>query len=276
MRWSVGITTIPNRRDNTLLTTLLSLREAGFITPHLFVDGDSDSQSWRDQFGLDVSSRHPKLGVYGNWIHGLWELFIRHPLADMYAMFQDDLIAYKNLRSYLERVKYPGQGYLNLYTHKDNQSLMPVDKSGQYIHGFWPSNQRGFGALGLVFNRECLVKLLTCELTATKVISSIKPKTSVDGLVVEALSGRLSGPKGWKEYVHSPSLIQHIGTESSIGHYPEYAPCFLGENYDAMLLLNTSANSSLLPANVSPVPPPSPPIHPMRHKASVGMNRYNE
>lgn len=284
MKWAIGLTTIPERRDTTLLTTLLSLREAGFSTPHLFVDGDSDGDSWRTQFGLEVSTRYPRMLAYGNWILGMWELLIRNPVSDMYVMFQDDLIAYKNLRQYLERVKYPAAGgYLNLYTCKDNQSLVPTNNEGQYVDGFWPSNQSGFGALALVFNREAIVQLITSQIAVIKTIASIKPKSSIDGNVVECLSQRHQGPKGWKEYIHSPSLVQHIGEESSLGHYPDTAPCFLGVSFDALSFIGRVPNASLSPTIIPPartnqfVPPtfvPQPNIHPMRLRAKRGMLRY--
>lgn len=219
LKWAYGVTTIPERRDDLLPRTLLSLREAGFPAPRLFVDGGTDSESWRDEFGLEVTCRYPKTRTHGNWLLGAHELFIREPDADRYVMFQDDLTASKGLRDYLERCHYPENGYWNLYTFPRNQKLCPDGYTGWYR-----SNQKGLGAVGLVFDRKCLLALLSSEHMTERPLDPKRGWRAIDGGIVTALA-----KKGYVEFVHSPSLVQHTGDRSSMGNRPhERAPSFTG------------------------------------------------
>ena len=85
----------------------------------------------------------------------LCELWVRDPLADRYAIFQDDLTCVKNLRGYLDEMKWPVGGYLNLYTgpHHDTYARRydqtPPPKSG---HGWVKSNQFGRESQDITFN----------------------------------------------------------------------------------------------------------------------------
>src|SRR5437870_5459108 len=111
MKWSYGVTTVPSRRSTLLPKTLQSLRAAGFGEPRLFIDGckQDEAVGYSCQFRLPITARDPAVRPAGNWILSLWELYIREPVADRYAIFQDDLITYRNLRDYLEACKYPSQ-----------------------------------------------------------------------------------------------------------------------------------------------------------------------
>jgi hypothetical protein len=141
--WASGVTTVPERFQTTLPRTLLSLKNAGFPEPRLFIDGYDRDPGLQ----LPTTVRHDRIRVVGNWMLALWELYIRDPSATRYAIFQDDLIAYRNLRLYLERLRYPDQGYCNLYTFPENQRL----SAGRT--GWYPSNQLGRGAVALVFDK---------------------------------------------------------------------------------------------------------------------------
>ena len=47
---------------------------------------------------------------------------------------------------------------------------------------------------------------------------------------------------GWAEYVHAPSLVQHIGERTSMGNKPQpSADSFPGEEFDATELLPAAA-----------------------------------
>ena len=215
MRWAYGVTTCPERRKTLLPITLASLKKAGFGEPRLFVDGASekDYAEWAE-LGLELTFRYPRMRVFGNWILALGELFIRDPGADRYVIFQDDIMASKNLRGYLEQLPYPDEGYWNIYTFPMNETLRPEG----YI-GFYPSNQLGKGALGLVFDRRGVITLLKHDYVVRR---PPDPKTTndaeqarwwkcVDGMVATALA-----KDGYKEYVHYPSLLQHTGGENSL------------------------------------------------------------
>lgn len=229
--WAYGLTTVPERRRDLLPRTLTSLRGGGFDRPTLFVDGDWDHRSWTSEFGLDVVCRYPRLRVYGNWILALAELYIRNAHADFYAIFQDDFVTSRNLRPYLESVEYPARGYLNLYTFPKNQALAN-DRVG-----FYKSNQKGKGAVALVFDRDAVTVLLAHNHMVKRVRDPHRGHKLVDGGVVETMR-----MENYYEYVHNPSLVQHLGFQSTTGNpkHPQ-APSFVGEDYDLLKLLAVGA-----------------------------------
>lgn len=244
MLWSYGVTTVPSRRHSLLPATLASLKQAGFDSPRLFVDGTKDVCGWSEEFGLEVTPRFPAVRTAGNWTLSLWELYLRQPDAERYAVFQDDFVTYKNLRSYLEKW-YPGEGndalkgYLNLYTFPSNQGICPTQRKpghpgeGKPRIGWYKSNQFGRGAVALVFSREAVAVLLSAKHFVRRVMDAHRGWRAVDGGVVTAM-----GQEGWLEYVHNPSLVQHTGIESSMGNNPHLlSTSFRGEGYDALELL---------------------------------------
>lgn len=223
LKWSYGVTTVPQRRHDLLPRTLNSLILAGFDRPRLFVDGASTGFG---DLGLETTYHQPALRTFGNWITALWELYIREPMADRYAIFQDDFVTCRNLRRYLETVEYPENGYLNLYTFPCNQQLAPG-------LGWYPSDQMGKGALALVFNKSAVTELLSSEHMAMRPQHAVRGHKSVDGGIVTALKAT-----NRKEYVHNPSLVQHTGDVSSMGNGThQHAISFRGEQWDAMEML---------------------------------------
>lgn len=228
--WMYGVTTVPERRTEHLPRTLKSLEGAGFPNPTLFIDGDWDYKSWHDEFTLDCVMRYPRLRVFGNWSLALAELYLRNPNASYYAIFQDDFIVSRNLRQYIEGIKFPDKGYLNLYTFPKNQKL----SNGRI--GFYPSNQRGKGAVGLIFNIEGVQLLLQHNHMIGRVRDITLGHKFVDGSVVESMR-----KAGWTEYVHNPSIIQHLGFKSSTGNPKQpQAVSFKGEDFDLLSLIRKS------------------------------------
>lgn len=247
--FAYGITTIPERRTTTLPITLKSLANAGFTDPVLFID-DRDDGGWGLEYDMvtpplylglkKVFRTDGRVRAFGHWILSLWELFIRNPHADLYALFQDDIIVSKNLRLYLDSITFPHRGYLNLYTFPSNQKVAPPSP------GFYRSNQNGKSATALVFDRESIVTILTSSHTITKLRSrNHRAWKSIDGGVIQAFKD--ASPVGqWHEYVHNPSLIQHIGDKSTLGNPdvigtgdPNHwkSTSFKGEDFDCTSLL---------------------------------------
>ncbi len=225
MKWACGVTTVPSRKLELLPRTLTSLAAAGFDKPHLFVDGASDGYG-------EATYRMPVIRAYGNWILGLAELYIRNPTADRYAMFQDDFVMCKGVRKYLEQW-YPERGYLNLYTFPSNERK----QGGWYESALLNSDpkwQTGRGAVALVFNRKAVQILLTHQHMVDKP-DDVKVTRGgwlvawrkIDGAVVTAMN-----KAGWREYVHMPSLTQHVGARSTVANLPhKSATSFPGEEY---------------------------------------------
>jgi hypothetical protein len=220
MNWAYGVTTVPIRRDDLLVRTLTSLRNAGFDRPRLFVDGPPGTH---DDLSLPVAYRGEQVRTFGNFYLALLELLIREPTADRYAVFQDDLVIYNNARAYLEACPDPARGYWNLYTFPHN--LRRCNGHEGWSH----SDQMGKGAVALVFCREA-VQTLLCQWHM--VVKPQDPKRgwkNLDGCVVTAMKAA-----GFKEYIHNPSLVQHTGDASSIGNCRhQKADSFRGEEYDA-------------------------------------------
>lgn len=233
MKWSYGVTAVPERVQNGLLEkTLQSLFEAGFDKPRLFIDGPLEVvPSWMSLYERTVHV--PKVRTFGNWVLTAWELYLRDPHADRYVIFQDDFVTYRNLRQYLERCEYPEQGYWNLYTF--SQNIKP-------LNGWYESNQLGKGAVALVFNNKAIRTLLAQQYMVDRPLNPNRGWKAVDGGIVSAYK-----LIGWKEYVHNPSLVQHTGLESSMGNRRhELAKTFKGEDFDALELLSGKTTAKAL------------------------------
>lgn len=209
MKFVYGVTTVEMRREDLLPRTLASLKAAGFDQPRLFVDGSKDGF---DSFGLPVTYRYPTIRTHGNWILSIYELYIREPDADLYAIFQDDIEACVDLRAYLETCKYPERGYWNLFTQPENHEVAK-GKLGWFL-----SNQMGRGALGLVFSRSVLKELLSARHMVDRPEDPKRGHQAVDGGVVTALK-----KAGVQEWCHNPSLLQHHGEVSSMRNF-KHAP----------------------------------------------------
>ena len=119
IQWSYGVTTVPSRMCDLLPQTLKSLELAGFPNPRLFVDNCTlnQAEAYVVEYPACPLTTHvpPSLSIVGSWILAVWELYLRNPEATHYGIFQDDLVAYRNLRTYLERCEFPEKGYWNLY-----------------------------------------------------------------------------------------------------------------------------------------------------------------
>lgn len=254
MLWSYGITCVPSRFDTTLPHTLASLAKAGFDKPRLFIDGDP-----RRIIIQECTVRNPKVGPWGNWYLSLLELYIREPVCERYAIFQDDVIAVRGLREYLEACRYPDgkdgrePGFWNLFTFLNSE--WDADMGCGWIQGAVnvsePEGQLQCcrGALGLVFNREAVQIILSSRFCVGKAADANRPQTNIDGCVVTAMNmhrrplnpdDERRWPRGWREYVHGPSLLSHIGTQSSLPTgkvWQKNTELFPGEEFDAKTLV---------------------------------------
>lgn len=227
--FAYGITTVPSRINAIFPKTLESLRLAGFDKPHLFIDGCQYQSLYSNYNHLDITTRWPNIRTAGHWALSIAELYIRNPNASHYALFQDDFVTYKNLKTYLSQCSYPNNGYFNLYTFPSNQLLAP--KNG--VNGWYLSNQSGKGAVALIFPRDILLNLLGSEHFLNRPQDIHRGWKAIDGGIVESMK-----KAGVKEYVHNPSLVQHTGLISSMGNNPhKLAESFKGEVFDAMELL---------------------------------------
>ncbi len=212
MKWAYGVTTVPERIGTLLPQTLASLAAAGFDRPVLFVDGQITGYDDHEVVC------HPRVGQMRNWMHAIFYLFTTKD-ADRYAIFEDDVQACRQLRAYLER--FPaGKVYWNLITLDENRVFT------QDVPGWHESNQLGRSACGLVFDRSTVDCLLRME---RFVRSPGNGETMSDAVVIATLKSL-----GYKELIHYPSLLQHVGLESTLGNSIGQVSGFLGEDYDLL------------------------------------------
>jgi len=236
MKWAYGVRTVLQsdrvRVDQYLPRTLKSLWHAGFRHPWLFVDGAMDDTNYTHFGLLTVTTRWPALGVTGNFVLSLWELMLRFPDADRYILFEDDLICCRNIRPYLDRLSYRPQSYWNLYTCPYYQTACPPWRQGSGREGFYRTPHKGKGALALVFDRTAAVTLMSSQWLAQRLLEA-PGEDPIDGLIATAMH-----KAGFREWAHTPSLVQHVGEVSSFGNGPHpIATSFQGEEFNALDLV---------------------------------------
>lgn len=234
--WMVGVTTCHSRRVLSNDTTLREeqLERAGFNRYWIFSDGGTPEMILRPPGAIGVTVRDQFGNAYGNWLLGMLEMYLRNPNADYYAMFQDDILSTRNLKDYLEQLKFPDNGYLNLYTFPTNY------KNSSKKVGLHITNQSGLGALGLVFTNDVLVRILPNNHLIDRVKDVKRGHKSIDGAVVSA-----ANKVGIKEYIHVPSLLQHTGAVTSISGnrvHPQ-ANTFPGQDFDARELIQCAGQN---------------------------------
>jgi hypothetical protein len=204
----------------------MSLAKVGFSKPRLFVD--SSNVDTIEYLGLPTVRRESNIRPMGHWLLSLWELFIRNPKADRYALFQDDILCCANLKAYLEQW-YPPCGYLNLITWPKN-----VDDSAS--QGWYKALQPGKGGQGLVFDRETVEILLVQKRLVKKFQERLNSHQALDGAVYEAMKNA-----GYSEWVHNPSLLYHTGAKGKTSIKGDHRKqplitSFLGENFNPLTI----------------------------------------
>lgn len=234
IRWAYGVTTVPERVKELFPRTLKSLAVAGFDKPRLFIDGDKGYPEHSESHRLAITTHYPKIKTAANWLLAALELHLREPTAHRFAVFQDDIVASRNLREYLEKSEYPEKGYWNLCTYPVND-VLAEGKEGWFL-----SNQYHKGAQALVFNREAIQYLLSNLGYAVQRLQDERYRYQcIDGVV-----GRIFKEGRWMEYVHNPSLVCHTGAGNktsmtfSAHHKPQpETESFRGEDFDLLTLL---------------------------------------
>lgn len=214
LTWAYGITTVPERAGSLLPATIDSLNLAGFDRPALFVDGEIDGYA-----NLDVIC-HPRVGQLRNWLNGLFWLYTTKPRADRFAIFEDDILVCRQVREYLERCQLPERTWWNLLTHDDNLTL--ADK----VPGWHVSSQLARGAAALVFDRRGVECVLRSQEAADYLSRGGVTSETAVALALRSLN--------YRELVHYPSLIQHVGQDSTLGHSYGGVSSFLGEEFDLL------------------------------------------
>ena len=228
--WEVGVTTAP-RKPSTLYHTLTSIREAGWSETLLFAEPGSLVKGLGSE--VQVVHRHETLGAWPNWLLALAELYLRNPVADAYAIFQDDIELCLGVREYLEAELWPQErlAFVSLYCSSGYQP-----KTTRYAQ---PDGVDGYiGALALVFPPEAVRALLSSSMVWAH---RLRPGSGgVNG--IDFAIGRWAARRDLPGLFHVPSLVQHLGDVSTV--WPQgknkgrrRADTFVGRDFDARELL---------------------------------------
>lgn len=198
-KWAVGILTSA-RKSQTIIKTVKALEHAGWDAGIIFAEPQSYvncGDNW------DCVNRFRQIGIFGNWILGLYELFIRNIDADAFLMMQDDIIIAPNTRKYLESALWFTEGphLVSLF----GPNVADKDESNS-----WRSTSKyGGGPASLVMSHETVQEILSSLIPLR--YYGIKRKTSFDDLGIFSLASS----KKWPVYYPKPSIGDHIGHQST-------------------------------------------------------------
>lgn len=198
----VGMTTAP-RKVSTVFRSLASLRRAGWTDVRLFAEPGCEIE----QHTGAVTVRDSLLGAFPNWLLGLSELVLRHPHAGAYLMVQDDALFYSGTCNYLQRCRWPEcDGVFSLYCPGH---YADANATGfRIVNGGWNT----WGALAYILLNDTAGRLLCDPL----VVNHRKSGPSQGLRNIDSVVGSWCQRAGVPYYVHSPSLVQHIGVTSTI------------------------------------------------------------
>lgn len=200
-KWAVGITTSP-RKYPTITKTIKALEGAGWNEGTIFAEPGEyghNNQNWPYVY------RHKNAGIFGNWMLGLYELFIRNIDADAFFMIQDDIVISPNTREYLE----------NALWFSDEPHLVSlfgpnaIDKDEN--NGWRSTTEYHGGPNSIIMSHETVQEVLS-SLTPLRYYGVQKLKnSSFDDLGIFALMHE----NNWNVYYPKPSIGDHIGHQST-------------------------------------------------------------
>ena len=203
--WSVGVTTAP-RPVPTLERCLKSLAVAGWSDPHIFAEPEAVIPDGFED--LVVSRRPVTMGAFPNWYLSLTEMVMANPHADAYLLCQDDILLSAGLRQYLDGRLWPAAevGVVSLYC--------PRHYTNEDVNGFHEIHEGSgtWGALAYLFPNPSVRALL-----ADPLFTDHRHHGRRQGLRnIDSITGLWCQERGLPYFVHSPSLIQHIGDTSTL------------------------------------------------------------
>jgi hypothetical protein len=171
----------------------------------LFVDS---SVTIADRFSdLPFTFHEAQLGAWPSYYLAMAELLMRNPEADAFMLVQDDVLFYDrvNLREHLERILWPADpiAAVSLFCSK---AYTQPQAGWHAFPGEWV-----WGALAFIFSGDAVKRFLTDPLV-------LEHRSSpVEGLVhIDMAIGRWAHRNQLPIYYPTPSLVQHIGHESSL------------------------------------------------------------
>lgn len=237
-KWAVGVVTAP-RAESCIEKTLPSLRNGGW--DDFVVYAEPGSVVPHDK----VVMRPEVYGDWANWYCGLSELVQTHPQADYVLMLEDDVVMCKNVRQYLDVSipKLDDFAALSFYTPAFYNKFSTESMFNKEYEG-----SRTLGTLTVIMKMATALDFIgDPEISKRRFLSKDSTMAAQDwsNTAKDIFLGLWAKRKGLPIYYHSPSLAQHIGQKTTLlvtyalydGDLQRYALTFMGEQYDALKLL---------------------------------------
>ena len=242
VKWTVGVVTTPRQSEYYLNDTLESIKNSGWDCINLFAEPDSKIPS---NFDDNLVKRSKKYGNWTNWVCGLFELFMNNPNSDYFIMFEDDIVLCHNIKPYLEYCLPELVPFASISLYTPSYYCVPKRCFHNECRG-WNT----YCTQTVVMSKKSVNKFLTnynviahrtgetaCPKTAD-ITSKTWPEyknTCKDGII-----GRWAKEENLPIYYHSPSLVEHIGEDSSLKDQPakifsqhHTSKDFVGEDFNA-------------------------------------------
>jgi hypothetical protein len=204
---AIAMTTAPRRRP-TLPQALASLRKAGFCEDvHVFAEPDTFVSLPRpNDVRAHVHENLTRRGCFGNWKHAL-EYLLSRTTAGWVLIVQDDAIwelgAADELLLAMRARQELRTGFLSPYVISKDVEKGSIDGWNECRAGWllW-------GALAL-----CMKRVAAEELLRHRRFRKHRGTQQVDAVVAASMLDL-----GRPSFVHVPSLVDHIGATSTLGH----------------------------------------------------------
>jgi hypothetical protein len=212
MNIAAAVTTAP-RRVSYLAQTLRSLERGGFSQP--IVAADAPDPTIEPAYpaldggfaALRIERAERRLGAFRNWRRALRALLTSRPEADAFAVFQDDVRVSRHLHEWLEEHLWPDAhrrlGVVSLYTAEPHVRVT----DGWHKLSLASPSSRAFGALAYVFPYSVAALLLAEEAWGR------------GDIPIDAAVGEFCRRNHRGYWLHSPSLVQHLGEVSTLSDF---------------------------------------------------------
>ena len=198
--------------------SVFSTRKAGFDEPiHAFVEPGADQHVPDvDRWNIRVHNNKTKLGCFPNFKHGLTWL-LENTDADWVLMVQDDAVWRRDSHNLLvNAAMHPDlqkAGMLSPYTSKavvPGRFLDPKPDDNRWVECKF-HNKAFWGAVAMMFPRASAERLLN----ESQRFRNHKHHRKLDVIVGNSLRRELQ----MQIMVHVPSLVDHIGSWSTLGRH---------------------------------------------------------
>jgi len=194
-------TTTP-RRKSPILKTFPSLRRSGFNQMvHIFSEPNSVYPP-----NIQIHENLTPKGAFLNFYDGL--KWMHENTTEPYIIyFQDDILVSRKAKPILDT--FHKQGLTNLYLANHDGNIIPKRTNGFYHY----KEEFLWG--------QCLFTVMQRQFAEWFLIHpfTIHHLEHGNGKHIDVILNRVANDLQVNTYVHCPSLIQHIGQQSTVGHY---------------------------------------------------------